>query len=69
MSTVKGKLYYIVDKNGRVEEIRKQIGEKFLIEKATDLRTKTKYSPKWVDEEEFYIVPDEHTMQLIPNDY
>jgi ribulose 1,5-bisphosphate synthetase/thiazole synthase len=69
MSSTKGKLYYIIDKSGHVTEIRKQIGKRFLIEKANNLQTKTKYPARWVEEDEFNIVPDEHTMQLIPNDY
>lgn len=60
-------LYYIVDNCGRVTEIRKKIGERYLIEKANNISTKTKYPARWVDAREFNDVPIGHTMQLIQN--
>lgn len=58
--------YYIINKFGRVVEIRKILGDKYLIEKAAGT-TNTKFPPRWVDKNEFWNLPLGCTAQVVIN--
>lgn len=56
--------YYIINKFGRVVEIRKILGDKYLVEKATSI-TNVKFLLRWVNKSEFWNLPLGCTAQLV----